>query len=283
MADLRLGPVEITGRTRVAAVIGSPVAHSRSPQLMNAAFSALGVDWVFTALAVAEGRSAEAVAAARVLGLGGLLVTMPHKEGVIEALDRLTPAAEALGAVNSIAWEGDALVGDNTDGPGLVRSLELDDGLSVAGLRCAVLGAGGAARSVIWALADAGAAEVVVVNRTRSRAEIAADLAGDRGRVGDAFELVGVDLIVNATSVGMGASPEESGALPLDPSILQSGHTVVDLVYQPVRTPLLAAAEARGAQAIDGIGMLVHQAGLSIARFTGEEPPLRVMMGAARA
>ena len=249
---------------------------------MNAAFAALGVDWVFTAMEVAEGRAPEAVAAARVLGLGGLLVTMPHKQEVMSELDRLTPAASALGAVNSIAWEGDQLVGDNTDGPGLVRSLAADDGLYVQDLRCAVLGAGGAARSVIWALADAGAAEVVVLNRTRSRAETAADLAGDRGRVGEESDLAGVDLIVNATSVGMGASPGAAGPIPLEPALIDPRHVVVDLVYQPVLTPLLAAAADRGARAIDGIGMLVHQAGLSVTRFTGEAPPLQAMMGAAR-
>lgn len=249
---------------------------------MNAAFAALGVDWVFTAFEVADGSGADAVVAARVLGLGGLLVTMPHKEEVISVLDRLTPAASALGAVNSIAWEGSDLVGDNTDGPGLVRSLVADDGLRIERLRCAVLGAGGAARSVIWALADSGAAEVLVVNRTRSRAETAAELAGDRGRVGDESELPEVDLIVNATSVGMGARPGGVGPLPVDPAVIRPGHTVVDLVYQPVLTPFLAAAAERGARTIDGIGMLVHQAGLSVSRFTGEDPPLRVMMGAAR-
>lgn len=282
MAERPAGTSRITGSTTVAAVIGTPVAHSRSPRLMNAAFEALGVDWVFTAFDVPEGRAAQAIDAARVLGLGGLLVTMPHKEGVIGALDRLTPAAEALGAVNSIAWEGEALVGDNTDGPGLVRSLEVDDGISVAERRCAVLGAGGAARSVIWALAEAGAAEVAVINRTRSRAEVAAGLAGPRGRIGDERDLAGADLIVNATSVGMGAAAGDDGSLPLDPEVLTAEHTVVDLVYQPVRTPLLSAAAARGARTIDGIGMLVHQAALSVSRFTGAEAPLRVMMEAAR-
>lgn len=282
MVDTPSGAPILTGRTRVAAVIGSPVAHSRSPQLMNAAFAALGADWVFTAFDVAEGQAADAVAAARVLGLGGLLVTMPHKEGVIAALDGLTPAARALGAVNSIAWEGDSLVGDNTDGPGLIRSLEIDDDLPVADLRCAVIGAGGAARSVIWALADAGAAEVVVINRTSERAERAVAVTGGPARVGDDTDLAGVDLVINATSVGMGASPGASGPLPIDPASIGPRHTVVDLVYQPVQTPLLAAARQRGARTVDGIGMLVHQAGLSITRFTGAEAPLRVMMEAAR-
>lgn len=282
MAEPAVGSVPVTGHTRVAAVIGSPVAHSRSPQLMNAAFRALEVDWIFTAMEVQAGRAADAVDAVRVLGLGGLLVTMPHKAAVIPALDRVTPAAQATDAVNSIAWEGDELVGDNTDGRGLVRSLEIDNAISVNGSRCAVLGAGGAARSVIWALTDAGAAEVTVINRTATKAEVAAGLAGPRGRVGQPRDVGDADLIVNATSVGMGADANGEDSIPLDVDLIRSGQVVVDLVYQPVTTPLLAAAAKRGARAVDGIGMLVHQAALSVSRFTGADPPLRVMMEAAR-
>jgi shikimate dehydrogenase len=211
------------------------------------------------------------------------MVTMPHKADVIPALDRLTPAAAALGAVNSVAWVGGDLVGDNTDGPGLVASLRHDDGLDVAGLRCAVLGAGGAARSVAWALGDAGAADVVVVNRTPARAEAAAALAGPTGRVGAAADLAAADLVVNATSVGMGAAPGDAGPIPLDPTALHAGQVVVDLVYQPLTTPLLRAAAAAGARPVDGLGMLVHQAALSVERWTGAAPDLAVMAAAARA
>lgn len=272
----------LTGATRLAAVIGSPVRHSRSPLLANAAFAAAGLDWAFVAFEVVPGRGAEAVTAMRTLGLGGLMVTMPHKAEVIGALDRLTPAAEALGAVNSIAWDGPHLVGDNTDGSGLVASLRHDEHVDVAGRRCAVLGAGGAARSVAWALADAGAAEVLVVNRTRERAEVAAGLAGPVGRVAEPAEVAGVDLVVNATSVGMGSAPGAEGPIPLDPALLGSHQVVVDLVYQPRRTPLLRAAEAAGARPVDGIGMLVHQAALSIHRWTGIAPDLAAMTAAAR-
>lgn len=271
-----------TGSTRLAAVIGSPVRHSRSPALANAAFEAAGVDWVLVALEVAPGAGAGAVAAVRTLGLGGLMVTMPHKEDVLAALDRLTPAATALGAVNSVAWEGDELVGDNTDGPGLVDSLRGDVGLDPAGRRCVVLGAGGAARSVVWALGEAGAAEVVVVNRTASRADVAAALAGRAGRVGDPASVAEADLVVNATSVGMGAADDATGPLPVDARFLRPGQTVVDLVYQPLRTPLLAAAAAAGARPVDGLGMLVHQAARSVQRWTGVEPDVLAMAAAAR-
>jgi len=277
-----LSTAALTGTTRVAAVIGSPVRHSRSPLLANAAFQAAGLDWAFVAFEVAPGSAREAVSAMRTLGLGGLMVTMPHKADVIDHLDRLTPAAQALGAVNSIAWEGTDLVGDNTDGPGLVASLRTDDGIDPAGLRCVVLGAGGAARSVVWALADAGAADVAVVNRTADRARSAAELAGSVGRVGDDRDVAQADLVINATSVGMGAAVGADGPLPLDPAQLGSALTVVDLVYLPLQTPLLRVAEACGARAVDGLGMLVHQAALSIVRWTGVSPDLDAMARAAR-
>ncbi len=278
------GPLaSLSGRTRLAAVIGSPVNHSRSPALANAAFAAGGLDWAMVAFDVPAGSGAAAVQAARVLGLGGLMVTMPHKAEVGAALDRLTPAAHALGAVNSIAWEGSDLVGDNTDGPGLVASLREDHQVDPAGLRVAVLGAGGAARSVVWAVAAAGAVDVAVVNRTEARAEVAAALAGRVGRVGSSADVAGADLVINATSVGMGAEPGTGGPLPVSPGSLGPGQVVVDLVYQPLNTPLLEAARQAGAQAIDGLGMLVHQAALSLERWTGRRPDLAAMQAAARA
>lgn len=272
----------LTGATRLAAVIGAPVRHSRSPRLANAAFAAAGVDWAMVALEVAPGDGGAAVDAARTLGLGGLMVTMPHKVDVMDRLDRLTPAARALGAVNSIAWDGDELVGDNTDGAGLVASLRHDHGLALAGTRCVVLGAGGAARSVVWALADAGAADVAVLNRTPERAEVAAALAGPVGRVATPADVTGADLVINATSVGMGAAVDDPTALPLDPAALHAGQVVVDLVYQPLETALLAAATAAGARPVDGLGMLVHQAALSIERWIGTAPDVAAMAAAAR-
>ena len=161
-------PWSPSGSTRLVAVIGHPVGHSRSPALANAAFRAAGLDWTMVAFDVAEGAAEAAIHGVRALGIGGLMVTMPHKAAVIPALDSLTPTARALHAVNSISWVDGALVGHNTDGEGLVSSLRHDTGLEVAGRRCVVVGAGGAARSVVHALAGAGAAEVVVVNRTRT-------------------------------------------------------------------------------------------------------------------
>ena len=280
MGSRSTGP--ITGTTRLAAVIGSPVRHSRSPKLVNAAFAAAGLDWAFVALEVGPGDGAAAVRAMRTLGLGGLSVTMPHKQAVIASLDRLSSDAAALEAVNCIAWDGDELVGHNTDGAGLIDALAADQGLQPKGLRCAVLGAGGAARSVVRSLAVAGAAEITVINRTLDRAETAALLAGAAGRVGSVDDAANADLIVNATSVGMGAEPGEAGPMPLPLGLLHAGQTVVDLVYVPVQTPLLRHAAAAGATAVDGIGMLVHQAARAVELWTGTVPDVGAMRTAAR-
>ncbi len=180
--------------------------HSLSPAIHNAAFSASGLDWVFVALPVPDGGGAEAVDAMRVLGLEGLSVTMPHKAAVIAGVDRLTPTADSLDAVNCVFRDpGDRsiLVGDNTDGAGFLAGLADDFGFDVAQRRCVVLGAGGAARAVVLALAGAGAASIVVVNRSPARARAAAALAGGAGGVATVDAVAGADLVVNATPVGM--------------------------------------------------------------------------------
>jgi shikimate dehydrogenase len=265
----------------VAAVIGCPVRHSLSPVIHNAAFRALGLDWVYVAFEVPPGAAVGAVAAMRGLGIEGLNVTMPHKSDVAGAVDRLTPAAQALGAVNTVlrGRPRDELVGDNTDGAGFLDALRIDEGFDPAGRRCVVVGAGGAGRAVVRALAEAGAAAITVVNRTADRAVAAADLGGAAGRVGVPGDAAEADLVVNATPSGMrdGDAPD----LPVDPATLGPGQLVVDLVYHPAVTPLVEAARARGAAAANGLGMLIHQAAHAIRLWTGEDPPLEVMSAAA--
>ena len=268
--------MRLSGSTRVAGVIGSPIRHSLSPVLHNAAFRALDLDWVFLAFEVEEGDGAAAVEGARALGIEGLSVTMPHKAEVIAALDKLSPTAEKLGAVNTITRQGGVLLGESTDGAGFLDALRQDEGFDPAGQRCVVLGAGGAARAVVLALAEAGASEIVVVNRTEERALDALALAGGVGRLGEAADASDADLVVNATSVGMG-----DGASPIDPATLGSGQLVVDLVYHPAVTPLVAGARAQGATAVNGLGMLIHQAAHAFRHWTGQEPPLPAMSAAA--
>ena len=259
-------------------VIGRPVEHSLSPVIHNAAFEALGLDWGFFALSVPPGGVADAVAAMRNLALAGMSVTMPHKDAVVDLVDARSPAVALLGAANCLWWRGAELVADNTDGIGFVDALHHDAGFEPRGRRAVVFGAGGAARAVIAALASAGAAEIVVVNRTRARAEVAASLAGPSGRIGTAEDVVDADMVVNASPVGMGDE-----ALPFDPSLLGRGHLVIDLIYEPMATPLVLAARERGAVAINGLGMLIHQAAHAFRHWTGEDPPIEVMSASATA
>jgi shikimate dehydrogenase len=250
---------------------------------LNAAFAEAGLDWHFMALEVAEGRAGEALDAVRALGLAGLSVTMPHKAAVSAAVDERTEQAEVLDAVNCVVVEGDHLVGHNTDGDGFLDGLRHDTGFDPSGRRTVVLGAGGAARSVVLALARAGAAEVAVANRTASRAEVAAALAGPVGRVVGSDELsdtvAAADLVVNATSVGMA----DDGALPVDPGAVAVGAVVVDLIYHPPETAWLAALRGRGIEAHNGLSMLVFQAAHAFRLWTGSEAPVAVMDAAARA
>ena len=273
--------MSISGATRVAAVIGDPVAHSLSPAIHNAAFAATGVDGVFVALSVRPGGLGAAIAGVRALDLLGLSVTMPHKAAVIAHLDDVRHDAAALGAVNCVVGDGGRLVGANTDGPGFVDALGAA-GVALSDRRVLVVGAGGAGRAVTRALATAGVAEIGVANRSPGPRDAAVALGGPVARQAEVGETAGFDVVVNATSVGMGR-PAAAGELCLDPTLLHEGQVVVDLVYEPVETGLLAAARAVGAIAVDGVGMLVHQAAHAFRNWTGTEPPLAVMDAAARA
>jgi len=270
----------VSGATRVGAVIGDPVAHSLSPVIHNAAFAATGFDGAFVALAVGTADLGAAMAGVRALGLLGVSVTMPHKAAVIGHLDDVRPEALALDAVNCVIREGDRLVGANTDGPGFVDALTAAS-VDPAGAKVLVLGAGGAARAVIRALADAGVAEIGVANRTSDRAAAAVRLGGQVARTAAVEDALDYDVVVNATSVGMGMAAADT-VLPLPADRLRADQVVVDLVYEPVETALLVAARAVGARTVDGVGMLVHQAAAAFGLWTGLEAPVEVMDAAAR-
>ncbi len=266
---------EISGATRLAAVIGDPVRHSRSPAIHNAAYAATGLDRVFVALEVAEGHGFDAVRAMPLLGIDGLSVTMPHKADAARACDELSADASALGAVNTVVRRGDgSLWGDSTDGEGLLRSL-VDAALDVAGRTVLVLGAGGAARASILALGRSGA-RVTVAARRVDAAHAAADLAPDASVIDLRTAMTGdFEVVLNATPLGMGGEP-----LPVDAP--GPGQWAVDLIYHPPDTPFLVAAAARGAHCVGGLGMLVHQAALGFEAMTGVPAPLEAMRRAAQ-
>jgi shikimate dehydrogenase len=290
-------------RLRIVGVIGSPVAHSLSPLLHNTAFAALGISdvWRSYAFEVPDGHAEAALEQMRGADVTGLSVTMPHKAAVAARVENLSDVARHLHAVNCVVNRDQVLYGTNTDGDGFLASLARGAGFAPDGRRCLVVGAGGAARAVVLALAEAGAHQVAVVNRTHARAVEAAVLAGHTGVVipADDPEQVAeavraADLVVNATPVGMAgvvrddrpsatSQVAEEGGWLIAPDQLHEGQVAVDLVYAPRRTPWLRAAEAAGAGILDGLGMLVHQAAEQLRLWTGFEHPVDAMWQAAEA
>ena len=261
-----------TANTRIAAVIGDPVRHSLSPRLHNAGFKALGLDWCYVACPVAEGQAGQAVEAMRTLGIEGLSVTMPHKQNVAQAVDDLSITAARLGAVNCVRRDGDRLIGENTDGAGFIRSLQSQLHREPDGLTAVIVGAGGAARSIALAMTELGAS-VGILNRSAKSAEKLVEIVGTASSVVQEEAIGDADLIVNSTPLGMNTDD----SLPFDVNLLSKGQSVVDLIYRPEKTALLLEAEARGVETLNGLPMLLHQAGEQFRLWTGSEPPLRAM------
>lgn len=271
-------PTPPKGKT-IAAVIGHPVQHSLSPTIYNAAFSFDQIDWIYVAVEVLKGDVKQLLDEMHTLPIGGLSVTMPHKETVANLLDRCTHQVKKLGVANCVYRDGDTLVGHNTDGEGFLRSLKEETNEEVAGKTYLIIGAGGAARAVSLALGESGAKEVIVANRDETKASSVASLAGPSGRVGKISEAHFADVIINATPLGMGGTGNEE-QLPLPVTNIQKEQIVVDLIYNPLETPLLTSARRMGARTVNGIGMLVHQAALQYVLWTGKEAPLDVMFHA---
>lgn len=258
----------------VAGVLGWPVRHSRSPAMHEAGYRALGLDdWRYQLLPVPPELLEETVRALPGVGFVGANVTIPHKEAALALADEATPRARAIGAANTLTFAGGRIHADNTDAPGLIEALPFDP----AGCRALVLGAGGTARAVVWALLDAGAAEVMVWNRTRARAQrLCAEIGG---RVVDAPEPA--DLLVHTTSVGLhGDDPFKQ--LPIGVDALNEYPCLVDLVYGSAPTALVTAARAAGLEVVDGLELLVRQGALSFRQWTGRPAPLDVLRAAAR-
>jgi shikimate dehydrogenase len=283
--------MEINGRTRLVGVIGWPVEHSLSPQMHNAAFEALGMNWCYLPLPVTSDQVGAALAGLRALGFVGANITVPHKQAVIPYLYDLTDAARAIGAVNTV-WigKGGELYGDNTDAYGFLAALR-ESGFDPQGVRAAILGAGGSARAVAYALAAAGASRVGLWNRTLDRAEaIVRDMSMlfpqvvfEAHRLPGGLGFIGgdVNLIVNCTPVGMWPQVDAS---PWPANLPLPGHCfVMDLIYKPSETQFLAQAKAAGARVLSGLSMLIHQGAAAFRRWTGVEPPLEVMARAVQA
>lgn len=271
----------VLGRTDMsttrAAVIGSPVTHSLSPLLHNAAFNSLGMDWEYLALEITESELDEVLAQMRSGNLGGLSVTMPLKTRVASLVDECTSTAEKLSAVNCVVANEKGLIGHNTDGDGFLNGLIHEAQFDPKGKKVAVIGAGGAARAVIEALARSGAASIMVVNRTPAKAESAADLAGEVGAVGTLKDISGADLVVNATSIGMKDSQVD---IPCSVDLLHSSQLVVDLIYHPLETRWISLAKQKGIDSYNGVSMLLFQAAEAFTLWTGEEAPISIMQEA---
>lgn len=260
----------ITPRTRLCGVVLHPAGHTRSPALHNAAFAALGLDAVYLAFDVAPEHLAAVLDGARALGVRQLAISIPHKLAALAHVHELDESARRIGAINTATLRDGRWLGSNTDWLGAVRALERETPLE--GRHAVVLGAGGTARAVVFGLRERGA-RVSVLNRSAKRAEDVARELG-AGSAGPLEQLRGLayDVLVNATSVGLG-----SDASPVDRDWLRPGAVVLDAVYEPAETRLLRDARARGALAIGGKWMLVHQAGEQLRLWSGCEPPLDAM------
>lgn len=259
----------LTGAARLAGVLGDPVAHSRSPRLHGYWLRRYSIDGAYVPLPVLPENFGRAARGLADCGFRGANVTIPHKLAAFEACDSVDATARRAGAVNTLVFAGGRILGSNTDGFGFLESIrEQAPGWSATDGPAVLLGAGGAARAVAAALLDAGCPQLTLVNRTIARAEaLARDLEGPV-EVSEIAPLDGAALLVNTTSLGMAGH----GALSLDLAPLPGHAIVADIVYVPLETALLAQARARGLRAVDGLGMLLHQARPGFAAWFGVEP-----------
>lgn len=280
--------IDINGETRLCGVMGDPVGHSVSPAMHNAAFRELGLDYVYLPFPVRREDLAAAMAGARAFGIRGLNITIPHKVEVMGLLDGLDPLAKQAGAVNTVVNDSGRLTGYNTDAEGFLHLLG-KHGIEVPGRNIAVLGAGGAARAVCFALASRGAV-LTILNRTPGAAvKCATEISTATGQVVKPLEMTRASLaatlestsvLVNATSVGMLPA---TGATPVDRDLLGPHLTVIDTVYNPYESKLLKEARKAGAKTVNGLEMLVWQGALAFEKWTGRQAPAEVMRMAAEA
>ncbi len=269
-----------TAATALFGVIGYPARHSLSPVLHNAALEALGLDAVYLAFEVEVGQLQQALEGAAALGVAGLSVTMPHKEAAAAWATSPSTVVSKLGAANTLTFGEAEVRAESTDGVGFINSLA-EEGVALKGKRVVVLGAGGAARSVALAVVMEGASDVAIVARRPQAAAAAAEAIGPLARAGGPGDVAGCDIVVNATPLGMAGGPGE-GLSPLAEGMLGRRHVVVDLVYHPSSTPLLAQAQAAGAHCVGGAGMLLHQAAEQLRIWTSLQVPIEPMRSALK-
>jgi len=265
--------MDIRATTQVVAILGWPVEHSLSPNMHNAAFKAMDADFCYVAFPVHPSMLRDAVAGVRAMGMTGLNVTVPHKEAVMPLLDKITPEASFIGAVNTVVNSGSKLVGHNTDGRGFMQSLE-EEGIEVKGKVVHVIGTGGASRAVCYYLASE-CAELRLWGRTPEKArQLADDLMINHKNivlVESAEPGEDADVVINATPLGL----KDKDATPCDFDALKPRQIAVDLIYRD--TPFLKAARAMGLKTLNGLGMLLWQGVLANELWTGQRPPVDVM------
>ncbi|MCK4862703.1 MAG: shikimate dehydrogenase [Dehalococcoidales bacterium] len=275
---------DISGKTKICALIGDPVEHTMSPVMHNAAYKKLGLDYIYIPFRVKPEQLAPAVDGLRALNVCGFNVTIPHKVSIIPVLDGLDPIAEKIGAVNTVVNTGGELRGYNTDADGFLKAM-LERGVEPGGKSVVVLGAGGAARAITYILAEK-VVSLTILNRQEEldwAENIAELIKEDFGKVVRVLELRddylaevlhNADILVNATSVGMSPAGDKS---PVPADLLRKGLVVFDVVYNPINTRLLNEAKAAGAQTISGIDMLAWQGALAFEKWTGQAAPIDLM------
>lgn len=268
-------------QTIMTGVFGNPIRQSLTPVMHNAAYKQLGLNYASAAFAVSQDNLRQAVEGIRALSFRGVNVTIPHKVAIMEYLDEIDEEALDIGAINTVVNDNGKLIGYNTDGRGFIQSLLEESQISVEEKRVLVLGAGGAARAVGISLARRGVSHMVIANRSVDKAEVLARhisnhvpckamSLGDLERI----DLKEIDLVINTTSIGMVPQIDE---MPISEKQLHSGLLVSDLIYNPIQTKLLLAAEAKGAKIHNGVGMFVHQGALAFELWTGHRPPMDLM------
>lgn len=276
--------MRFTAAAKLFVLFGDPVEHSLSPVMQNAALQAAEIDGLYIPWRVKETGLPTAFASLRGMeNFGGANVTLPHKEQAVALVDTLTQEAASMGAVNTVIARGGRLLGANTDGQAFLRSLHEEAAFLPRGKPAVILGAGGAARAVSVSLADAGAEEIVIVNRTIERAQSLAEFVNREtgvSAIGLGFDdsqmptrVKDCALVVNVTSVGL----HPSDPPPIDPSLLRPGVLVYDLIYRPRETALLREAKKRGCRVLGGLGMLLYQGALAFELWTGQKPSEEAM------